>query len=149
AALFSAGCEIAGIISGKYSREALKEFGKEVGLAFQIKDDLLDLMGNPKEMGKERGNDLKEGKITLPLLLLKEKGHRSKIEEVVLKDKISEKDIEEIVTLCLTERILEETENIIRGHLKNAKKHLEETGFEEEKKKDLLRIVKFLEERSY
>jgi octaprenyl-diphosphate synthase len=46
----------------------LKSYGENFGIAFQITDDLLDLIGKKEKTGKELGNDLKEGKITLPLI---------------------------------------------------------------------------------
>ncbi len=49
-------------------REALRTFGKLVGLAFQIQDDLLDLLGSEGVVGKSVGKDLDKGKLTLPLL---------------------------------------------------------------------------------
>ena len=55
-------------------RRALAEFGEAYGLAFQLRDDYLDLMGDPELLGKPVGGDLKEGKVTLILLKLLEKG---------------------------------------------------------------------------
>lgn len=55
-------------------REALKAFGLNLGIAFQLVDDCLDFLSDDATLGKPAGNDLKEGKITLPLLLLLEKG---------------------------------------------------------------------------
>jgi len=47
----------------------IREFGRHLGLAFQITDDLLDYLGVTQETGKEVGNDFKEGKVTLPLII--------------------------------------------------------------------------------
>ena len=49
-------------------RTALKEYGKELGMAFQLVDDVLDYEGDAEEMGKNVGDDLAEGKATLPLI---------------------------------------------------------------------------------
>ncbi len=70
AALISAACECGGILAGVDSEKqaALKAFGKHLGLAFQITDDLLDYLGVSSETGKDLGTDFKEGKVTLPLL---------------------------------------------------------------------------------
>ncbi|HIE33301.1 MAG TPA: polyprenyl synthetase family protein [Thermodesulfobacteriaceae bacterium] len=70
AALISAACECGGIMAGisDKEREALREFGRHLGLAFQITDDLLDYLGVSEETGKDIGTDFKEGKVTLPLL---------------------------------------------------------------------------------
>ncbi|MGB9893444.1 MAG: polyprenyl synthetase family protein [Candidatus Saccharicenans sp.] len=55
--------------------EALKKYGLNLGLTFQIIDDLLDLVGNPSETGKPRFSDLREGHITLPLILALESSY--------------------------------------------------------------------------
>lgn len=55
-------------------RERLQAFGLNLGIAFQLVDDCLDFLSDDATLGKPAGNDLKEGKITLPLLLLLEKG---------------------------------------------------------------------------
>jgi octaprenyl-diphosphate synthase len=68
ATLFEAGTRLAGIIAGASEEEerALAEFGLQLGIAFQIVDDALDYTG--KEIGKNLGDDLEEGKPTLPLI---------------------------------------------------------------------------------
>ncbi len=52
---------------------ALRDYGENVGMAFQIVDDILDFEGDEEEMGKPTGSDLMEGTITLPALLLMER----------------------------------------------------------------------------
>lgn len=74
--LFEACCEIGAIMGGGDARfqEALKSYGMNLGMAFQLADDLLDFTSEEKILGKASGADLLEGKLTLPLiLLLKEK----------------------------------------------------------------------------
>jgi heptaprenyl diphosphate synthase len=70
AALFEAGCDLGAATSGVEAedRKALVEYGRNLGLAFQIVDDVLDLVGDPKLTGKEPGSDLREGVFTLPVL---------------------------------------------------------------------------------
>ncbi|KJR99942.1 MAG: hypothetical protein VR65_14900 [Desulfobulbaceae bacterium BRH_c16a] len=69
--LIAAACEIGALYGGgtAQSVKALREYGVHLGCAFQIVDDLLDYLGDPAKTGKTRGNDLAEGKITLPLIL--------------------------------------------------------------------------------
>jgi octaprenyl-diphosphate synthase len=70
AALIAAACE-AGIAHNRGSAEqrlALRTYGTNLGLAFQIVDDLLDYLGDPAKTGKGVGNDFQEGKMTLPLI---------------------------------------------------------------------------------
>ena len=70
AALFEAACK-AGMVCGGGAHEqvdALGRFGYDLGLAFQIVDDVLDFTGDEATLGKPAGNDLREGTITLPLI---------------------------------------------------------------------------------
>ena len=71
AAFMSACCECGAVIAGAPSptRSALAQYGIQIGFAFQITDDLLDITGNPSLTGKETGADLMHGKFTLPALL--------------------------------------------------------------------------------
>lgn len=70
AALIAAACEVGVEFSGgsKDEKEVLRTYGENLGLAFQIVDDLLDYQGDPEKTGKAVGNDLAEGKMTLPLI---------------------------------------------------------------------------------
>jgi octaprenyl-diphosphate synthase len=70
AMLFQAASHSAAILANANSRdcENLKQFGLEIGLAFQLVDDMLDYIGNSEAMGKNVGDDLAEGKPTLPLI---------------------------------------------------------------------------------
>jgi len=70
AILFEASAETAGILSGVSSEQqtALKNYGAHLGMTFQLIDDLLDYDGEAEEMGKNVGDDLAEGKMTLPLI---------------------------------------------------------------------------------
>ncbi len=70
ACLFS-GCARLGAVLGrqpKHAEEALEEYGRSAGLAFQLVDDLLDFTASPEQIGKPVLSDLKEGKVTLPLI---------------------------------------------------------------------------------
>jgi geranylgeranyl pyrophosphate synthase len=68
AVLFRAACEL-GALEGNGARQTLASFGEQIGLAFQILDDVLDVTGPPERTGKPRGADLLDGTVTLPLIL--------------------------------------------------------------------------------
>lgn len=72
ASLFVASCHIGALLSSSCtsSQEALKQYGLNFGIAFQIVDDYLDLVGEEHEMGKAPGQDMSAGEITLPVLNL-------------------------------------------------------------------------------
>jgi octaprenyl-diphosphate synthase len=68
ASLMSGACELGALDAGPPVREALKRYGMFLGMAFQITDDLLDYNGSQSVTGKPSGLDLREHKITLPLI---------------------------------------------------------------------------------
>ncbi len=71
AALFSAAAEVSPALAQRPAEEqtALKSYGKNLGLAFQLVDDALDYAGDSQRLGKATGDDFREGKITLPVIL--------------------------------------------------------------------------------
>jgi octaprenyl-diphosphate synthase len=84
-------------------REALKNFGLNLGVAFQIKDDLLDYQSHVRILGKPVGNDLKDKKITLPLLYAFGDSDRSEKKRVLrmLKNGVKRKEIDQIVDFII------------------------------------------------
>ena len=104
AVLISAACAT-GAILGSASPEkidAMSQFGKNIGMAFQITDDILDYTGKEQEFGKSIGKDLEEGKITLPLIFaIKQSSaeEKDKIKEIITRRKGSQKAAREILRL--------------------------------------------------
>lgn len=72
ARLFQAGCELGELAAGE-RRLGLGEFGRRIGLAFQLLDDVLDVSGPAARTGKQRGADLLDGTVTLPFILARER----------------------------------------------------------------------------
>lgn len=79
AALFAAAAKAGAVAAGRpgAEAEALETFGRELGLAFQLVDDALDYGGLSAAMGKNAGDDFKEGKVTLPVVFAREAGDES------------------------------------------------------------------------
>lgn len=79
AILFASACEVAAVLSGAddSQRQALRAYGHHVGMAFQLVDDALDYQGNAEALGKNVGDDLAEGKPTLPLIHAMQTGSAS------------------------------------------------------------------------
>ena len=92
AKLFEASAELGALISqaSDIQRELAAAFGRHIGTAFQLMDDLLDYTADPNEMGKNVGDDLREGKATLPLIFLMEKG--SADQQLLAREAISQNE---------------------------------------------------------
>lgn len=70
AVLFASACELGAVVAGKKEHEkTLRNFGHNIGIAFQLIDDALDYSANETTLGKTIGDDFREGKITLPVIL--------------------------------------------------------------------------------
>ncbi|RWM31857.1 polyprenyl synthetase family protein [Mesorhizobium sp.] len=79
AALFSAAAEVGPVIAqaSRNDRAALRSYGMNLGLAFQLIDDALDYGGSSKDLGKNVGDDFREGKVTLPVILAYRRGTKA------------------------------------------------------------------------
>jgi octaprenyl-diphosphate synthase len=98
AVLMAASCEAAGLVAGAPEEkvEALRRFGLKFGTAFQIVDDLLDLAADESKLGKPMGHDLREGKLTLPLLhalACAPEEERQKMRALLLKEPLEDTDL--------------------------------------------------------
>lgn len=96
AILFAAACYGAATLSGEstQTRELFREFGLNLGIAFQMIDDVLDYDGNAATMGKNVGDDLMEGKVTLPLIHILREGNAA--EQAVVRDAIRNKSAKQM-----------------------------------------------------
>jgi len=76
AALFAAACRISPVVAeaGEEAEEALESFGRNLGIAFQLIDDAIDYSSDEETMGKGRGDDFRDGKVTLPVILAYARG---------------------------------------------------------------------------
>jgi len=82
-ALFACACEVAAILAGasEQMQQSMYEFGMTLGIAYQVYDDCLDLVGNEAEAGKTLGTDVDRGKLTLPMLLFIAKAEAAELEQ--------------------------------------------------------------------
>lgn len=130
AVLISTAAEIGAISGGgtKWQVNLLKEFGLYLGLAFQIKDDLLDVVGNVKTMGKPLYQDIIERKKTYLLLYANMKSNpqqRKILSKIWLKRKLSNQTIEKIRNIYIKSGALEEAERAIKKYSLLAKEKLD------------------------
>lgn len=125
-----AGCSLVGGVLGGLSSEreaALYNYGMNLGMSFQIVDDLLDFTADEKTLGKPVASDLREGKITLPLIYLLERGdpeHRAKVALVLEDGDFSRVTSEEIVGLVRANGTLERTRELAREYGERAREEL-------------------------
>ncbi len=119
AALFSAAAEVGGIIAERSPAEqaALRSYGKNLGLAFQLVDDALDYSGEQAKLGKSVGDDFREGKITLPVVLTFRRGNeeeRAFWQRTLEKGEVADGDLERAIGLMTKYGALDDT--IRRAH---------------------------------
>jgi octaprenyl-diphosphate synthase len=129
AVLFSAACEIGAILGNmdKEKRLSLKNFGYNLGIAFQLTDDMLDYISCDNILGKHVGTDLKEGKVTLPLihtLKLTNEKEKTSIKKVLDKNKVTIKDFERVRNIILKYGGIDYTSTIAKQYINTAKKFL-------------------------
>ena len=113
AVLFSASTKVGAILANKKNNEkdALEFYGKNLGLTFQIADDILDYNSELKLFGKKIGNDFYEGKITLPVILLSQQINnieKQSLKDIFKKNKRSENDLKFTLDLILKYKIIEQ-----------------------------------------
>lgn len=104
AALISGSCQLGAITVSdqEEDRQNLRNYGENLGIAFQIKDDLLDYESEQRIIGKPVGADLKEKKITLPLILSFQKASKKEKKDIIklLKKGATTKDVRHIIDFC-------------------------------------------------
>jgi octaprenyl-diphosphate synthase len=133
ACLFS-GCARLGAVLGGLSgleEEALADYGRFSGLAFQMVDDLLDFTASAEQLGKPVLSDLKEGKVTLPLIYAMENGHRDA--RALVARVLEEKDFlsvkaETIVSLVHESGALDRARKLAHSYARRAKDCISEEG---------------------
>jgi octaprenyl-diphosphate synthase len=102
ASLLSAACEIGALVGGGEYRESLARYGLWLGMAFQVADDLLDYTADADMLGKPSGLDLREHKVTLPLIAaLREMAPvaRSEVDELFANPEPTDEQIERVVSV--------------------------------------------------
>lgn len=129
AALISACCRIGAITgnAGKEEEEALASYGMNLGMAFQLADDVLDYSADEIKLGKTLGKDLDEGKITLPLIHLLKSGTTAEIEsikEIITENGFKPDSLGFILRLMNKYNSLDYCLNKAKGYLMRAKESM-------------------------
>ena len=99
AKLFEASCRLGAVLAGSSAEieQACAEYGKSMGTAFQVVDDLLDYEGQADDLGKNLGDDLREGKVTLPLIVAMQRA--SSADAALVRHAIESGDTEQLPQL--------------------------------------------------
>ena len=127
--LFALSCELGASLAGSQpaERSALKAYGMSLGTAYQIYDDCLDLFGTEENVGKSLGTDLYTGKLTLPILIVLEKGTNSDREMLQNCVETPEpENLEKIFELLERYDALSDTRSVVAQYIKQAQQVLGE-----------------------
>ena len=114
AALFAAACRIAPVVAeaGEEAEVALEKYGKYLGIAFQLVDDVIDYGSKQDVMGKGVGDDFRDGKVTLPVILAFARGSdedRSFWRSAMQGERISDEDLEHAIALLRSSDAMADT----------------------------------------
>ena len=125
AGFIGACCEIGAVLSGADSekREIARNYGENLGMAFQITDDILDLAGSSSSAGKPVSGDLRDGKITLPVLLTLEcctPEERRRLSALISSSDIDDDIIQEVRTTAINNGGISKTQDAAAEHIKAA-----------------------------
>jgi octaprenyl-diphosphate synthase len=129
ASLFAASCTIGALLGGvsPQQRARLTAFGHHLGVAFQIADDTLDFVAPETQLGKPVNNDLKEGKITLPIITAMQQATPDEVQVIAAylhNEDASDADFQAIVAILHKYQALQATMAAAQQHITQAKQQL-------------------------
>jgi octaprenyl-diphosphate synthase len=130
AVLISAACQAGAILGGvsPEREQAMADFGMDLGIAFQLMDDILDYVASEEQFGKSIGHDLEEGKITLPLihtLLHCTPAEQEQIAAIINSDEFSKDDFQLIFALVNSYGGIDVTVTAAKGYIARCKASLD------------------------
>jgi octaprenyl-diphosphate synthase len=153
AALFAAACRIAAVVAERpqAEEEALDAYGRNLGIAFQLVDDAIDYVSDAGTMGKDAGDDFREGKMTLPVILAYARGDESDRafwKLAIAGHRASDADFAQAVELVRSTRAVEDTLARARHYGQRAIDAL--GGFAQSQARDaMIEAVEFAVARAY
>jgi octaprenyl-diphosphate synthase len=144
AVLIQGACQSGAILAGadENARNALKSYGYHLGMAFQMADDLLDYTATAEELGKNPGADMREGKLTLPLIYSLAQAtddDRTWMENVILDPEFDPETFEQFREKLIQYKGIDYTRDKAHDHVARAKESL--AGFDEGPSKELLFLI--------
>jgi octaprenyl-diphosphate synthase len=153
AALMSAACACGAIVAGADPKEAenLSNYGLNLGIAFQLIDDLLDYTSCEEAFGKPVGKDIREGKITLPLihaLSNLDKKEVEKMEDLFREKKATGEDYDKLIALVRNQGAIEHTKDEVEKYSRKALAFLEPFP-PSTAKEELVKLCAYLSDRDF
>jgi geranylgeranyl diphosphate synthase, type I len=142
---------LAGAGDGDTARR-FREFGEHLGIAFQIRDDMLGIWGEPSQTGKPRGGDIKQKKKSLPMIFALSRGerrHREALGEILKKENIGDADVEAVLRVMDDMGVRTQVRAMADLYCDEAAGLLRELGIGEPARSDLESILEFLSAADY
>ncbi|MBW2000651.1 MAG: polyprenyl synthetase family protein [Deltaproteobacteria bacterium] len=153
AALMAAACASGAIVAeaDRMALNQLSHFGRNLGIAFQLLDDILDYTSREEDFGKPVGKDLREGKITLPLIYTLqglEEDEKEGLKSLFRENRAGEEDYRELIMRVRNNGVIEKIRSEVREIIKTNGKYLE--AFPESQTKEyLLELNSYMVDRHY
>jgi len=150
--LLAASLEMGAIIggAGQGNRDHLYEFGRNLGIAFQVQDDYLDAFGDPGKFGKDVGGDIKQNKKTFLLIHALNTCNDTQRKELInLMEKNPEDKVEKVLAIFKDCDIDEWAKQLKDQYLAKAYDHLEAVAVLSSRKQPLKELAEFLVQRDY
>ncbi len=154
AALFACALEIGSALGSDDSdyREAFREFGWNLGMAFQIRDDILGIWGKVEETGKPSCNDIRRRKKTLPIVYALENAEGSRRSDLLTcyrSTSVDEASVRQVMTVLDAVGALDEAERLTKSYTQKATDAIASCSLDREASRDISEIVGFLENRKF
>lgn len=127
ALLIAASCQLGAVACGAPASiyRPLRRYGHNIGMAFQITDDILDLVADQRKLGKPIGSDLRQGILTLPVIYsLQHCSQLERLKEIILKHEKSEDEVREAVELIVSCGGIEHANAVVLKYIEKAKEAL-------------------------
>lgn len=132
--------------------EPIKNFSKYLGIAFQMRDDIIGIIGEEGKIGKSASSDITEGKRTIVILIAKERAtwkQRRIIKKALGNKKASKENVEKARNVIIETGAIEECQRIVESLAALSQKELEKMEIEEKHKELLRELIDFLTKRDY
>lgn len=127
ALLIAASCQLGAVACGapESVHMTLKRYGHSIGMAFQITDDVLDLVADKTKLGKPIGSDIRQGIVTLPLIYaLRHSPERDRLESLLETDERRQEDINYACRLIISCGGVDYSNSVVQKYIENARKQL-------------------------